>query len=243
MSGRKIFDNFPKERIPLPEAYQKIYNQHYIISREGKSTATSLTKRLESWMHHKVAADVVTHKETAPTLEIGAGTLNHLKYEPLHHEYDIVEPFKELYEDSPWLKNVRKVYNDIEEIQGVRYDRITSIATFEHVLDLPGLVAKVSTLLNEKKGHLRVSVPNEGTLFWSLGTRITGFEFRKKYGLDYQVLMRYEHVNSAREIDQVLRYFFKNVKMAVLGFNKDFAFYRFYDCSEINKENVTQFLT
>jgi hypothetical protein len=176
------------------------------------------------------------------TLEIGAGTLNHIQFEPLHEEYDVVEPFKELYDGSPLLKNVRTIYADIDEISGRKYDRVISIATFEHIENLPEVVAKAATLLNAERGHLRVAIPNEGTLMWSLGTRITGFEFRKKYGLDYQVLMKYEHVNTAREIEQVLKYFFRNTRSSILGINKALAFYRFYDCSDINTENLNRFL-
>ena len=239
MSRQMLFEKFPKKRAELPEAYKKIYHQHYLISREGKSTATSLTKRLESWMHKKTAEDVVAGNKKMSTLEIGAGTLNQLKYEPVHQEYDIVEPFNKLYENRPLIKKVRTIYNDISEVHGIKYERITSIATFEHIINLPDVVAKAATLLNEKSGHLRVAIPNEGTLLWSLGTRITGFEFKKKYGLDYQILMQYEHVNSAGEIEQVLKYFFKNVRLSVLGFSKNFAFYRFYDCSGIKAENLT----
>jgi len=56
-----------------------------------------------------------------------------------------------------------------------------------------------------------VSVPNEGSLAWKMGTMVTGFEFKKKYGLEYSVLMKYEHVNTAKDIEEVLRYFFENV--------------------------------
>ena len=35
--------------------------------------------------------------ENSKILEIGAGTLNHLKYEKNFSEYDIVEPFKNLF--------------------------------------------------------------------------------------------------------------------------------------------------
>jgi len=110
------------------------------------------------------------------------------------------------------------------EINGRKYERITSIATFEHIIDLPDVVAKAATLLHEKRGHLRVAIPNEGTLLWKLGTKFTGFEFRKKYGLDYQVLMQYEHINSAREIEQVLKYFFRNVRRSVFGLSKTLRF-------------------
>lgn len=236
-----ILDKFPKVRIDLPEAYQKIYNQHYLSNREGQYKTTSLSQKLESWMHKKVAKDVLKSDGTLATLEIGAGTLNQLKYEPEQKAYDIVEPFLELFENSPVLAKVRTVYNDINDINTGQYDRITTIATFEHIMDLPAVVAKAATLL-KPGGHLRVAIPNEGTIMWKLGTKVTGFEFKKKYGLDYQVLMRYEHVNTADDIEKVLEHFFKSTKCSVYGISKGLAFYRFYDCWNVNQKNVDDYI-
>jgi hypothetical protein len=193
-------------------------------------------------MHRKVAADVVASQRPTATLEIGAGTLNQLKFEPTNGEYDIVEPFKELFAGSPLLKQVRNVYNDISEIGSHSYNRITSIATFEHIMDLPFVVAKAADLLNPEIGHMRIGIPNEGTIMWKLGTRFTGFEFRKLYNLDYQVLMRYEHVNTASEIEEVLKHFFSRVSCSVFGLNRLLAFYRFYNCSLPRKDRVAEYL-
>lgn len=240
MNQKSILDKFPKKRIELPEAYQKIYNQHYLFNREGKYKTTSLSQKLESWMHKKIANDVSGNTQKLSTLEIGAGTLNQLQYEPAQEIYDIVEPFKELFEGAPLLKNVRNVYNDINEVNGVKYDRITSVATFEHIMNLPFVVAKAALLLNEN-GHLLTAIPNEGTIMWKLGTKVTGYEFRKRYGLDYQVLMKYEHVNTAKDIEDVLKYFYNNVRCSVFGISKGLAFYRFYDCSKPRLDVVNDY--
>jgi hypothetical protein len=238
-----ILDKFPKERIELPEAYQKIYNQHYLSNREGKYKTTSLSQKLEAWMHKKVAADLNESSTSLNTLEIGAGTLNQLKYEPAGMQYDIVEPFNELFEGSPLLEWITQVYSDISEIPSdKKYDRITSIATFEHIMDLPFVVAMVARHL-EEGGQLRVAIPNEGTIFWKLGTMVTGAEFKKKYGLDYQVLMRYEHVNTAADIEIVLEYFFHRTKCSVFGLSKGLAFYRFYSCNEPKMDRVNAYLS
>jgi hypothetical protein len=181
-------------------------------------------------MHHQVAADVVGSTLERTTLEIGAGTLNQLQYEPSQKAYDVVEPFRQLYARSPWLKRVRRIYANIRNIRRGQYDRITTIATFEHIVVLPEVVAKAALLLKPKTGQLRVAIPNEGTLWWKLGTLITGFEFHRKYGLDYQVFMRHEHVNTADEIEAVLRAFFSEVECSVFGLSKRWAFYRFYIC-------------
>src|SRR4051794_4757572 len=53
-----ILSRFPKQRPLLPDAYRRIYAEHYRRNREGESPASSLSQKMESWMHRKVAADV-----------------------------------------------------------------------------------------------------------------------------------------------------------------------------------------
>ena len=221
-----ILSKFPKLRPELPKEYQEIYTQHYLSNREGKYKTTSLSMKLERWLHKKVAADVVGTKGKK-TLEIGAGTLNQLQYEPVIDNYDIIEPFKELYEDSDRLLNVRNIYSDISEVTE-KYDRITSIAVFEHIMDLPYVVATAALHLNEG-GCIRTSIPNEGTFMWKLGTKVTGREFKKKYGLEYDVLMKFEHVNTAQDIEDVLNHFFIKTKSSTFGLGKGIGFYRFLE--------------
>jgi hypothetical protein len=243
---------WPKSRPELPDAYQRIYLEHSRQNRGGLYRTTSLSQRLEEWMHRRVAADVAPiarsvtpatgPKHPLATLEIGAGTLNHLRYEPEVGPYDIVEPFGELYAGSPLLARIRKTYGDVAEIDpAIRYDRITSIATFEHIPDLPHVVARAALLLADD-GVLRVGIPNEGTLLWRLGTLVTGLEFKRRYGLDYQVLMRYEHVSTADEMEAVLRQFFGDAQRSVLGLTPGLAVYRFLACREPRRDLAASFL-
>jgi SAM-dependent methyltransferase len=237
-----ILDKFPKQRIDLPEAYQKIYNQHYLNNREGKYKTTSLSQKLEAWMHKKVSGDLDDLSGELSTLEIGAGTLNQLKYESIKGIYDIVEPFKELFENSTLLPRINEVYSDITEVPlSAKYDRITSIATFEHIMDLPFVVANAALHLKED-GCFRIAIPNEGTILWKLGTKITGAEFKKKYGLDYQLLMKYEHVNTADDIESVLTHFFGSTKCSVFGLNRSLAFYRFYVCKKPKMDLINRYV-
>ena len=236
-----MFENYPKERIELPMEFQKIYSEHYKNNRDGSTSASSLAQRMEAWLHRQVAKDVTSIQDKS-TLEIGAGTLNQLIYEQTK-PYDIVEPFSELYINSKFKGQVNEVFQDIDDISvSNKYDRITSVATFEHITDLPKVVAKTCILLKES-GTLRVSIPNEGTFLWKLGYKLTtGIEFRLKYGLDYSVLMNYEHVNTADEIEQVLNYFYGKVKCSCFGINRRIAFYRFYECSNARIEIAEQYL-
>lgn len=224
-----VLSRYPKRRPPLPQAYRDIYEQHYVANRLASYHTTSLSQRLEAWMHHQVASDLTTAGYVS-TLEIGAGTLNHLRFAPATGDYDIVEPFAKLYEDSPQLARIGSIYQDIRDVpMGKTYDRIVSIATFEHLLDLPAVVAETTRLL-APGGTLRVAIPNEGTLLWRLGTCVTGTEFRLRYGLNYQVLMRHEHVNTAAEVKAVLQHAYSDLRDVACGVSRGLALYRFFEC-------------
>ena len=232
MSDRNRFNQFPKKRTPLPPEYEAIYLKHYRNSREGNSQILGLAQRMERWMHNQVARDVRDGTPKA-TLEIGAGNLNQLPYEPHSNPYDIVEPFRELFESSPQLQRVRNIYGDVSEIPSQScYERITSIAVLEHVANLPELVARCALLLT-KGGSFRAGIPSEGTILWRLGWQMTtALDFRARYNLDYEVLMHFEHVNTAREIEEVLRYFFGEVRGSVFGVARALSFYQFFACSK-----------
>lgn len=238
-----MFEKFPKVRPPLSKAIADFYIQQYQSNREGHTAAASLAQKMEAWLHKQVASDLGQSEDAAKvTLELGAGTLNQLRYEPNVRTYDIVEPFKELYESSAILNRVRHCYSDIAEISAQQqYDRITSIAVLEHVCDLPDLIARSGNLL-KPKGTFRASIPNEGTWLWTLGWKLTtGLEFKLKHGLDYGELMRHEHVNTAHEIEEVLQYFYAQVQCKVFGVSKSTAFYRYYECSEPILERCAAF--
>jgi Methyltransferase domain len=226
---KNILERYPKTREALPTEYQNIYTSHYLKNREGKTVATSLSSKMEAWMHKMVAKDCIKNPDLT-TLEIGAGTLNQLQYES-PKIYDIIEPFHELFENSELKSKIRNSYDDISEIRGEKlYDRIITVATFEHILNLPEVVEKSYSLLKDD-GVLRVAVPNEGTLLWTLGWKLTtAIEYRLKYNLDYSVLMKYEHCNTSEEIEAVLKHYFKNVKRSVFGISKSLGFYCYYEC-------------
>jgi hypothetical protein len=54
----------------------------------------------------------------------------------------VVEPFEALYKGSHECHRVKNFYKDISEISsGEKYDRIISCACFEHILNLPEVIA------------------------------------------------------------------------------------------------------
>jgi len=223
---------FPKRRPVLPEAYRNIYRQHIREDRSGRSGFSVWTRHLESWMHVLAASDVRDAEHESVTLEIGAGNLNQLAFERPGLRYDIVEPEPWLYQDSPFRSRIGNRYWDISEIPlAPTYDRILSIAVLEHVPVLPDLIARTALLL-KPGGMLRVGIPNEGRLGFRLGAAVKGWEFKRKHGLDYRILMCYEHLNTADEIESILSFFFISSKRRLFGPNPDLALYRFYACSK-----------
>src|SRR5215831_17238263 len=105
-----MFESFPKQRPPLPREIEAIYATHYKSNREGATAASALAQKMESWLHRQVAADVAGAEQGAPaTLELGAGTLNQLRFEPAVGPYDIVEPFTELYTGARDRARIRNI--------------------------------------------------------------------------------------------------------------------------------------
>ena len=229
---------YPKQRPQLPANYQAIYAEHYRRNREGIGLASALSKKAESWMHRKVASD---SRNDLTTLELGGGNLNHVPFEPQSSIYDVVEELTELCQKSPHRGNVRNVYTSLSEISGISYDRIISIATFEHLCDLPEVVASCGLLLSPG-GILRVAIPSEGTFLWKAAWTIsTGIAFQLRYGLPYGVLMRHEHVNTADEVSAVLQTFFGETRRTIFGIRPQLSLYQFFECRNPNLEQCRRF--
>lgn len=237
-----LLARYPKVRPPLPSAIEAIYARQYKENRSGETRAASLAQRLESWMHRQVAADVAGGA-ARETLEIGAGTLNQLRYEPFTAPYDIVEPFGELFADAPDRGRVRHAYDDIAEApHAANYQRITSIAALEHICDLPLVLARSAQLLTPD-GVFRAAIPAEGGLLWRLGwTLTTGLEFRLRHGLDYGELMRHEHVNTAAEIETLARALFADVEIRSFGIGRQLSLYRFISAARPRLEVAAEWV-
>ena len=139
---------------------------------------------------------------------------------------------------NSWMKQQPRIrwgffFQDIREVTG-SYDRILSIAAFEHIADLPVVIGRCGMLLNPG-GTLRVAIPSEGTVLWKLAyTLSTGVVFYITYRLNYQKLMRYEHINTWMEIRKILEYFYQSVHSRYFGCSSRLSLYHLYICSRPN---------
>jgi hypothetical protein len=228
-----LLSTYPRTRPPLPPSYQKIYKREYIMNRSGGTRATKLAMRAEAWMHRIIARNAVP----GSVLEIGAGTLNHLDYEPRAQPYDVVEPFDDFYLNSPSLPRVKNLFREIENVpESNRYNRIVSVAVLEHLEHLPSVVARSALLLAEN-GLAQHAIPSEGGALWGLGWRMTtGIAYRLRNKLSYAVAMRHEHVNDAPEIIEIIRWFFDRVQLR--RFPLPFHHTSFYTYAEADRPRL-----
>ncbi len=204
----ELLATYPRQRPPLPEAQQAIYVREYRRNRQGADAVTSLAQKAESWMHRQIARHGTNDGDI---LEIGAGSLNHLPYEAQNggRAYDVIEPFRELYADSPHRHLIRDFYADINALpRDRRYARIISVAVLEHLPHLPAVIARAALHMHGR-GVFQAAIPSEGGFLWGIGWRLTtGLSYRLRTGHSYGVLMRHEHLNEAREIIALIRHFF-----------------------------------
>jgi SAM-dependent methyltransferase len=232
---------FPKKRPSLSSFYQKIFDSEYILNRSGKRFILGkIVSRLESWMHYMIARSPSNN-----ILELGAGTLNHLAFEKKYINYDVIEPQKKLINYSIVKKyKVRSIYSRINNIpKKIKYDKIISIAVLEHLTDLPLEVCLAIKHLKHR-GIFLAGIPCEGKFLWGISWRITSaISFYFRTGKSYKPLLRYEHINSHKEIIDILKFFFKEVKIS--SFPLPFyhlAFYSVLECKKPKDSVVNKYL-
>src|ERR1700692_4452737 len=117
--AEELLATYPRSRPELPQAHRQSYLEHYRANRSGDRGLSKVVMKLEAWMQRRVAKGVTARS----LLEIGAGHLNHVAYHPNVRIYDAVEPFRELWDDSPHRARVRRIYSDLAEVpETQRYD-------------------------------------------------------------------------------------------------------------------------
>ena len=203
----------------LPKKYERIYKQFYINYSQANTFFRKISLVVEKWYHLKAYSSKANPDSI---LELGAGNLNHVKFEKNFKLYDVIEPKDYLINASnpSDKKKINKIYSDIDEIpEDKLYDKVISIAVLEHIENLDTILLKVSKKLHPK-GKFIVEIPAEGEFLWWLGWRLTtGVGFWLKYKLDYGVIMKYEHVNNAEKIIKSLNTYFKILKIQSFPLN------------------------
>jgi len=208
MNIKNIIKNYPKKRNPLSREINKIFKREY-----KKNRTNFLSQLSESWLHFSIKGRNSNQK--CSTLEVGAGTLNHLKYECNNNLYDysIIEPKKFLFKKNILKKKIKKIYKNYLKLPYKHFDRIISCAVLEHLDDLPMFLVK-SSFSMKKNGYQSHSIPCEGYPTWKFSwDLISGLPFKLRTGLNFNEIQKFEHVNNFDEIVDLIKFFYNNVSI------------------------------
>ncbi len=202
-----LIKKYPKKRPALSKEVKKIFDIEYKKNRENL-----LSQLSESWLHFAIKGRNLLFNTT---LEIGAGSLNHLKYENFSkkHIYDVIEPKKFLYENNKNKFLVNKFYKSLNNTKKNSYSRIISCAVLEHLEDLPYYLY-LSSQKMKKNGYQSHSIPCEGYPIWNITWfLISGITFKLRTGKSFKEIQRHEHLNSFDEILKLVKFFYKDVQI------------------------------
>lgn len=151
------------------------------------------------------------------TLEIGAGTGNHLlreKLSPLQKENYVVCELRKNMAEALKLKHpeIQVILQDCQTkipFDDDHFDRILAIHILEHLPNLPEAIKEMHRLCNKKKGVVSVVIPCEGGKLYGLARAISSKKiFEKRYHMPYKWLMDREHINRPHEIIEELSQYF-----------------------------------
>lgn len=165
---------------------------------------------------------VVRHapKDFLTTIEIGAGTGEHLHYEKLsaaqkqhYHAIDIrenmVASFKEHFPDIQATVADCQTQMPFEEGYA---DRVLAIHVLEHLPNLPLAIQEMYRLCNKQRGICSVVIPCEGSLAYTIARKISAERlFKARYHQPYRWFIEREHINLPNEIFAELDPYFELV--------------------------------
>jgi ubiquinone/menaquinone biosynthesis C-methylase UbiE len=154
------------------------------------------------------------------TLEIGAGSGEHLLYEKLSRAQKANYVAVDIRENM--VATLRSRFPEIQAVVGDCqrrmefadgfFDRILAIHVLEHLPNLPLAVEEMHRLCDKNRGILSIVIPCEGSLAYSLARRISAQRiFEARYKQSYRWLIEREHINRPHEIFEELAPYFTQV--------------------------------
>jgi SAM-dependent methyltransferase len=145
------------------------------------------------------------------TLEIGVGEGRHAQMEGSENYYglDLVPSFIQ--------HRVRMVAGDAEKgipFRNGTFDRVLAIHVLEHLANLPAALDEIVRVM-KPSATFTVVIPCEGGLGYSIGRNVSVRPlFEKKFGKNYDWMIAYDHINTARDVLGELRTRFNAVRTA-----------------------------
>ena len=155
-------------------------------------------------------------------LEIGCGHGHHLLYgSNLYTRYiglDIEYKFLRTLKDRFPGKMVVNGDAYALPFRNASFDCVISVYNFEHLRHLAESLAEIRRVL-KSDGELVVGIPAEGGFVYGLGRRLTSKRYmERKYGIDYNAIVRWEHWNTCREVVEEIAHQFSIRSVRYLPF-------------------------
>ena len=181
-----------------------------------------VTGRFQIAGHHQLDQWAAPHAEET-VLEVGCGHGHHLSF--ARHPY---RRYIGLDIESKFLRTLQNRFAGRSLVQGDAYalpfasgsvDCVLSVYHFEHVRRLADSLEEIHRVL-KPEGELLVGIPLEGGWLYGIGRRLTSQRYmEKKYGIDYQAVVHWEHWNDFPEIEKRLEEKFRISERRYLPFS------------------------
>jgi SAM-dependent methyltransferase len=141
---------------------------------------------------------VAARTPAGSVLEIGFGGGRHSLFYRGEWENYIASEFTAVHLKSPlWEKFRGRILRcDARRLPfaAKQFDAVISIYNLEHIADLQSVFREVHRVLTGR-GRFLVALPCEGGLLWNIGRELTSRRlFQRKYGLNYDKVIAFEHV-------------------------------------------------
>jgi SAM-dependent methyltransferase len=211
------------QMMPLAEKSKPaIYDDpNYLLWQQHSSEAleeyfesgNTLFRKIHDSAHSCLARWSQGQSDDGWKVDLGCGTGYHYPY------YDSLENVIGIDFNLDSLRKIRKRYSDAILIHADCCNiplkdglagTIFSIYNLEHIYYLEDVLLEVRRILSAE-GRFFVGLPCEGGLAWNLGRKLTSERsLSKRYNIDYRKVIAIEHCNTAREVVEHLKQYFKN---------------------------------
>jgi len=184
---------------------------------------TGMTGRFQIAGHRLIDSWAKSYRDKV-ILEIGCGHGHHLQYGG--NDY---QSYIGLDIEYKFLRTIRERFPGTWVVNGDAYalpfrdqsaDCVLSVYCFEHLRRLPDCLTEICRVL-KPEGELLVGLPAEGGFMYGLGRRLTSKRYmERKYGIDYDSIIRWEHWNTLNEVIDIVKkqFLIKDVRFIPFSF-------------------------
>lgn len=201
---------------PDYENYKATWVQLYNTLNYG----SSLSNRLLNLSHSLAENTLVNKTHLRSIIEVGAGPGVHLEF--VRHSFDeyfvtdlrrdMIRKAKRKYA-SKREKRIFYIQENAAHLsfKNDRFDRLIAIHVLEHLQEPHEVLAEWARVVSSR-GIITIVIPCDPGLLWRIGRHFGPRRNAFKFGLEYDYWMAREHINSAYNIINLIRYYFDRVQ-------------------------------